>query len=65
MAKKYVHLRLEEFAYKELKKIKNILELEKNDNVDFSATILSLIHERITSKPFKLDRVFSEQKDKV
>ena len=63
MAKRYKHLRIEEFSYKELKKIKNIYELEQNAELTFSDVIERLIHERIISKPFKLDQVFGDKKE--
>lgn len=65
MAKKYVHLRLEEFSYKELRKMKNIYELEKNKELTFSEVILMLVDERITAKPFKLEHVLGNTKEKI
>lgn len=53
MAKRYKHLKIEEVAHKELKKMKNLYELQDNKEYSISGIILRLIDDR-TSKQFKL-----------
>jgi hypothetical protein len=53
MAKEYKHMRFGVSAYKQLRKVKNLYELQDDREYNWDEIILKLIDER-TSKQFKL-----------
>ena len=56
MAKKYTHLRIEKHIYKELRKLKNLYELQDDKIYNNGEIILRLIDDRST-RQFKIPLV--------